>query len=97
VPEFKISPDCAECLSIRAELADALKAFRNDALEREKNASIPFAERIKKMTDADWNEMAEARRSSKLGQLGRKAQHHQLLTGHFCFCPLPGLSIPPYE
>ncbi len=80
---------CPECAAIRAELADAWKESRRQAMEQEKSASVPFAERIKSMTDADWNEMAEARASSKLGQLARKARQHSLLTGHFSLFARP--------
>lgn len=75
MPEPQI---CDECRLIRAELFDAMKAQLRDDREREKNASVPFAERLRTMTEADWNEMSEARQSSRATQLWRKLRHHQL-------------------
>ena len=53
-----------------------------DAQDREKRESIPFAERLKKMTESEWDQIAEDFASSKVAEVSRKALQHQLLTGH---------------
>jgi len=70
---------CEECRLLRVELFEALKNQRRSDREREENASVPFAERLRKMTDTEWDEIAQAKSSSKSAAAYRKLRHHQLL------------------
>ena len=79
MPGFEL---CQECLLIAKDMSRAVKAVVEEAQGLEKNASVPFAERLKKMTEAEWNQLAEDFASSKLAEIRRRALHHQLLTGH---------------
>ena len=69
---------CDECRLLIAELVAAQKTQMNEAREREKTAAVPFAERLRKMTDAEWNQMMEAQRSPSYTEAARKLRHHQL-------------------
>ena len=63
-------------------MSRAVKASIEDAQDREKRESIAFAERLKKMTESEWDQIAEDFASSKVAEVSRKALQHQLLTGH---------------
>jgi hypothetical protein len=77
--EFQL---CQECLLIAKEMSRAVKASIGEARDREKRELIPFAERLKKMTETEWNQIAEDFASSRVAEVRRRALHHQLLTGH---------------
>jgi hypothetical protein len=70
---------CDECRLLRAELFEALKTQWRHDREREENAPVPFAERLREMTGAEWDEVAQAKSSSKSAAAYRKLRHHQLL------------------
>jgi hypothetical protein len=70
--EFRL---CQECLLIAKEMSRALKASIEEARGRENRESIPFAERLKKMTDSEWSLIADLA-SSKVAEVRRRALHH---------------------
>lgn len=67
---------------IAKEMSRAVKASIEDARDREMHESVSFAERLKKMTESEWTQIAEDFASSKVAEVRRRALQQQLWTGH---------------